>query len=156
MDILKTITSALAHSTTYGVGRRQAKAYVILMRETTEALKEFGIIPKEWALLGLLSEKGRMRPTDIADELGVEPAYVTALVSNLKKLKLAEEATHAVDTRAKVVHLTPKGESFVKKTEPMVRSRMRPFIEGVEMRDLLGYITVIEHIIIVEANKNKL
>ena len=132
---------------TYAVGRIQAKAYGILMRHTTEALASYGITPKEWALLGLMYERGQLRPSSVAHELGVEAGYVTTMGLHLKKMGLLDEERNEIDSRAKILALTKSGTDFVKKHEPVLRQHMRPLLVGAQNQDVLGYLALLEIII---------
>ena len=147
MKILEKTDSKNNNRTTYAFGRIQAKAYAILMRHTTEALVSYGISPKEWALLGLIYERGQLRPSTVSLELGVEAGYVTTMGLHLKSMGLIDEERSQVDTRAKILALTKLGDDFIKKHEPVLRQHMRPLLVGARPQDVLGYLAILELII---------
>ena len=144
--MLETLASIARNRTSYRVGLLQARAYRILKQETTDILKQFEISTIEWAFVGLLYEKKVMRMKDIADELGVEAPFVSAMASRLgKKHLLVEEKSE--DSRVKLISLSPTGMKFVPETEHIVRESIRHLIKGVTPRDLIGYLAVLEAII---------
>jgi DNA-binding MarR family transcriptional regulator len=147
MSILTKISRVARNSTTYRVGLLQARVYKILKERTSVVLAPLGVSTTEWAFLGLLKETKAMRPKHIAEELGVEPPFVTFMVTHLKKEKLVEESVDTRDSRAKMLSLTPKGKTFVEKTEKFIRNEMRPLIAGTSPGDLSGYLTVLEKVI---------
>lgn len=153
--MFKKLATAARVSTTYRIGLLQAKAYRILKAHTAEALKHFKISTIEWAFLGLLHDhKDGMRAQEAAEELGVEAPFVSALLRKLEKKKLLSTHPSPDDSRAKIVHLTREGRSFVDGTEKHLRGKMRPLVQGAAITDLLAYLTVLETII-ENANKQK-
>ena len=147
MSLLTKITQAARNRTTYTAGLLQARAYRILKERTSVVLAPLGLSTTEWAFLGLLMESKGMRPKHAADELGIEASFVTVMTAHLKKNGWIEEMSDTKDSRAKMLSLTPKGRTFVQKTEVHVRKEMRPLIEGAAPGDLLGYLSVLERII---------
>lgn len=130
------------------MGLIQAHAYRILKKNTTKALAQFKVSTVDWAMLGVLSEHPNgMRVSDIAKTLGVSVPFATTLVVVLEKKELVSSAVGASDNRVKIVSLTKKGFGFVEKVEQILRREMRPLVEGVSPRDLLGYLIVLEKII---------
>lgn len=153
--MLKKLATVARVSTTYRIGLLQAKAYRILKAHTTEALKHLNISTIEWAFLGVLHDhKEGMRAQEAAEELGVEAPFISALLKKLEKKKLLSTYLSPDDSRAKIVHLTQEGRSFVDGTEKYLRGKMRPLVQGAALGDLLAYLAVLETII-ENANKQK-
>ncbi len=145
--IFKKISAAARNTTTYRIGLLQAKTYRVLKQHTAKALEPLGISTIEWAFLGLLTETpSGIRAAVAAQELGVEAPFISALLKNLEKKQLIESGADKTDSRAKLLHLTKKGEAFVQSTEQHLRSAMRPLVAGISLSDLLAYITVLEAI----------
>jgi MarR family transcriptional regulator for hemolysin len=148
MKIIKKITTAGENRTTYRVGLLQAKAYRILRQHTDKKLMPFDITSTHWALLGLLYDtKSGMRPSEIANELGVEAPLVTRLVNEFKKKKIIEQHQDKSDSRANVLFLTAAGKAEVKKIETYLRAEMTPLIKDISFGDLLSYLLVLSKII---------
>jgi DNA-binding MarR family transcriptional regulator len=147
MDIIKKISLAAKNQKTYRVGLLQTKAYRILNQKTTELLSKYQISSTEWAMLGLLFDsKDGMRLIHAADALGVEAPFVTQMIAHLKKYDLVVQAADAADSRAKVARLTDKGRAFVEETEIYVRKEMKSLLKGASIRDILGYLAVLQKI----------
>jgi DNA-binding MarR family transcriptional regulator len=150
MGYLEKFKSAVRNRTTYRAGLLQAKAYRILKIRTNKELAkiEKGISSIHWALLGILyDERDGMRPREAALELGVEAAFVTALVADLKKKGFVEVAADKEDSRAKRLAITTKGIKFLSDTEPKLRAAMRPLLAGISMSELMAYLAVLERIV---------
>ena len=147
MGLLQKLSLGAKNRTTYRAGLLQAKAYRILKQETAKILKPFDITTFEWGFLGLLADHEAIRPKHLAEELGVEAPFVTQILQRLKKKGLVAETRDPKDTRAKTLSLTAKGETFISKIEPVVRSGVKPLLEGAGMSELLGYLAVLETII---------
>jgi DNA-binding MarR family transcriptional regulator len=149
MGITKKILLALKHSTTYNVGLLQAKAYRILRKETTIALKGTGISTIDWAFLGLLYESKNigMRSKDAAAELGTKPPFITERSKVLEKKGLIVVKEHETDARTNVICITEKGRVFLKQTEKKVREHMERTIKGISRSDILSYLAVLNGIV---------
>lgn len=155
-EILKKIQLVSRNRTTHQVGLLQAKVYRILKQETNRHLAPAGLTTLHWAFLGLLfvHSKG-LRLQVVAQELGVEPPFVTELAKELVKKELVIIEKDVTDSRAKVAMLSKSGTVFVKKTEAHMRECMRPMISGVSPADLITYLTVLEKIVTNAHNTKK-
>lgn len=153
-EILKKIQLVARNRTTHQVGLLQAKVYRVLKQETNKHLASEGITTLHWAFLGLLSQHTKgLRLQMVAEELGVEPPFITELAKELVKKALIDIEKDATDSRAKVATLTTHGTIFVQKTESYMRERMRPLISGVTPAELVTYLTVLEKIVTNAQNK---
>ena len=155
MGYLEQFKSAARNRTTYRAGLLQAKAYRILKLRTNRELNriEIGISSIHWALLGLLHDESKgMRPREAAIELGVEAAFVTTLVADLKKKGFVESVADENDNRAKLLSITKKGKVFVTTTEPKLRAAMRLLVAGISINELTTYLVFLEKIVENSAN----
>lgn len=147
-SIIKKIDILRKSTSTFRVGLLQAKAFRILQQCTMEYLQKYKISPIYWAFLGLLNDRNDgARPSDAADELGVEAPFVTIMVKELSKRGFLIEKTHKDDNRAKIITLTLKGKEFVKTTEVYLRKEMRFFANGITPKEFINYLTVLTKII---------
>ena len=148
MKLFSSIGLIKKATATYRLGLLQAKAYRILKQRTTEYLFHLDISTIDWALLGLLydNQKG-IRLKKIADDLGVEAAFVTSLVKSLKQKQLVQIDSDSKDQRAKLLKLTEKGLKLVPGVEQELRHLMRPLVSGATPKQLLSYLVVLEQII---------
>jgi DNA-binding MarR family transcriptional regulator len=155
MKILKKLTTAGENRTTYRVGLLQSKAYRILKQHTDKKLTPFEISSTHWAFLGLLFDaKTGMRPSVIAEELGVEAPFVTRLLNEFIKKGFVKKSADPKDSRSTLLGLTEKGRTQVAKIEKHLRAEIAPLIAGVSLSDLLSYLEVLSQII-ENGTKNK-
>ncbi len=78
----------------------------------------WGLSPAQWRVLRFLDEQARagnraVRATDLCDELLLNKATVSALMSRLLRMGLVSRSTLQVDQRARAVTLTPAGRRMV-------------------------------------------
>lgn len=153
--MLAKIRTVLSNRTTYKLGMLQTRVYRMLNLETTKALAPYGLTPPEWAMLGVLHDMPEgVRYSTVADEVGVEPPFVTLMAKKLIKKGLAQDALDPKDSRAKLIRVTAKGKTLVPGIEKEVRSAMRPLVDGISPKDLLTYFTVL-HTLAYKAEKIK-
>ena len=131
---------------TYEAGLLQAKAHRNLTNFMSAALEPHGVSLPQWALLGLISEQGELRPTTIAQHLGVKPPVATALLRELKKMGLIIREKSTADNRSIVVHLTNEGSAKVSTVETELRGAMKQYLKGIKIRELNTYIDVLTKI----------
>lgn len=138
----------LANIKTYAIGLDQAKAYRILKHVTSQALEKYSLSPLDWALLGLLSDqKNGLRPSEIAELLGVEAPFVTVIVDELQTKKMVVRKKDAVDRRAKLVTLTAHGHRRVLLIENQLRQATKGLMKGVSPQEIIAYMKVLKAII---------
>lgn len=152
--IAKAGIQGLSSVTTYNFGIVQNSVYRHMKQQTTKALAGSNMGTVEWALLGYLSEHhDGVRPSEAAEAVGVEPPFITSLSKALVKRGFIKLVPDTEDSRAKNLCITDSGKEFVEKTEPELRRHMRPLIEGVSVRELLTYYSVLKKI---KKNSDKL
>lgn len=143
-NMIKKIRDALSLRTTYRLGMLQTRVYRKLNQQTSIALKPFDLTPPEWAMLGVLYDMTEgVRFSAIADEVGVEPPFVTVMAKKLISKGLAVDNQDPDDSRAKHICITATGKKLVPKIETEVREAMRPLVAGISRSDLLTYISVL-------------
>jgi MarR family transcriptional regulator for hemolysin len=145
---LKRIRELARARTTYHIGLIQTKAYRLLKQRTAKALAPEKITPAEWAFLGVLYDApGSIRLNKVADALGVEAPFVTAMMRKLQKNQYLQLEADPDDSRAKAICLTDEGRAFVQRTEKTLRETMKPLIKGISMQDLLTFLSVTQRLI---------
>ncbi len=133
---------------TYSVGLLQAKAYRILKQNTSLLLKPYELSTIDWALLGVLYEQENgVGPSEMAQILGVEAPFVTAMAESLEKKGFITRIQSSTDKRAKLVVLTKAGKNLVPKLESHLRKKSKHLIRGVSISELLAYRRVLKAII---------
>lgn len=135
-------------NTTYQAALLQTKAHRIIKQHVSHSLKDLGISSVHWTFLGLLydSPKGA-RLIYLANELGVEAPFITALIQDLKDKKLIDYTQDPDDSRARIAKLNAAGKKFVYKTELYLQEKMRGMSEDIKSKEVLIYLGVLEKII---------
>jgi DNA-binding MarR family transcriptional regulator len=128
---------------TYQAGLMQAKAYRALTNYMTISLAPHDLSLPEWALLGLLRDHGKMRPSDLSDHLGVKRPVVTASLKRLESLDMVERHPDKDDSRVVDIALSQHGQVQVDSIEKILRVEMRAYLKDIKFTDLLIYISVL-------------
>ncbi len=124
---------------TYNLGLIQAKSFRILNAHTTHCLVPFDLTSIEWALLGLLHDSSASLPAKhLADELGVEPSFISELLKKLVAKKYIEIEADAEDARTKKICLSPAGKKLMPVVEKALHAGMRPLFKGLRIMDILA------------------
>jgi DNA-binding MarR family transcriptional regulator len=95
---------------TYWLGRAQTH----VSRKWAKLLKEYDLIPSEWAALREMYKPGRTSPTALAQVLGMSKGGASKLVNRLVRKKLARKTVSAFDRRYHAVGLRIRGEQLVR------------------------------------------
>jgi DNA-binding MarR family transcriptional regulator len=74
-----------------------------------ERISELGVVPADVGLLRMIASQPGRSQQSLAEELGVVPSRVVALVDGLERKGLIERRRNARDRRNHALHLTPEG-----------------------------------------------
>ncbi|WP_345638063.1 MarR family winged helix-turn-helix transcriptional regulator [Rugosimonospora acidiphila] len=74
-----------------------------------ERISELGVIPADAGLLRMIATQPGRSQQSLAEELGVVPSRVVALVDNLERKGLIERRRNPQDRRNYALHLTTEG-----------------------------------------------
>jgi DNA-binding MarR family transcriptional regulator len=74
-----------------------------------ERISELGVIPTDVGLLRMIATQPGRSQQSLAEELGVVPSRVVALVDNLERKGLIERRRNPQDRRNYALHLTTEG-----------------------------------------------
>lgn len=111
---------------TYDLLRLQARSYRLLKNEIDAYLTTYKISALDWMVLGLLyKDHEGLKFGVIATELGVEPPFVTELVSGLEKRKYITIKESPVDKRSKIVKLTNKAIKLISDVEKNLQAKLK-------------------------------
>lgn len=127
--------------TTYQLSLLHSKTHRIIKQTTSAALKKYRLSYVDWALLGLLFEKEELRYGSLADELGVEPSFISVLIEGLKKKALIREKKHHSDKRVKQIYLTKKGKELVPVIEQYLKEKLDVLFSTLTPQDMSKYLT---------------
>jgi DNA-binding MarR family transcriptional regulator len=74
-----------------------------------ERISELGVVPTDVGLLRMIATQPGRSQQSLAEELGVVPSRVVALVDNLERKGLIERRRNPQDRRNYALHLTTEG-----------------------------------------------
>lgn len=132
---------------TYTLLRMQAKTYRLVKNYVAPVLAKHKLSTLDWSLLGLLREFPQgCRFIQVSQQMGVEPPFITELVSTIKKNKLIKIDNDPDDKRAKILLLTKKGEELVDSLEKQIQERLVNLLNDVSSSDFTGYINTMNHL----------
>ncbi|MCC7470009.1 MAG: MarR family transcriptional regulator [Bacteroidetes bacterium] len=117
---------------TYDLVLLQAKSNRALKNKFGEVLDEHKLTTLDWSVLGILSTyNDGCRFNTIAQELSVEPPFVTELVTKLAKQKLISIKDDIKDRRAKLIILSKKGEEIIQNTEAKLQEHFSELFKNI-------------------------
>jgi MarR family transcriptional regulator, transcriptional regulator for hemolysin len=96
-----------------------ARASHVLMTESTAALEQSGISPREHAVLAT-AMTGELTQTEIARQVGLDKTTMVVTVDELEAAGLAERRPSRTDRRARVITVTKAGERKVREAEKVL------------------------------------
>jgi DNA-binding MarR family transcriptional regulator len=91
-------------------GRRMSNAAVAFHTEVAERL---GLGPADLKALDIVERQGRITPADLAAEVGLAPASVTAMVDRMEAKQLLRRVPHPTDGRRLLVELHPRAMNML-------------------------------------------
>jgi DNA-binding MarR family transcriptional regulator len=86
-----------------------------------EEARDFGITPVQYSLMTALDERGELDQNSLALEIGLERTTVADVVLRLHDRGVLERRQSAMDRRVRLVRLTRKGRTLLKKMAPAVQ-----------------------------------
>ncbi|HRN69980.1 MAG TPA: MarR family transcriptional regulator [Candidatus Woesebacteria bacterium] len=135
------------HIKTYELIRLQAKTYRSLKNYFNTKLEDEQLSSLEWSVLGLLEKnKNGLRFIEIAQHMGVEPPFITELITQLEKQKLVKTMDNPEDKRAKIVQLTEKGIKKLNSVETNLEENVMNLFSNISANEWQTYRSVMEKI----------
>ncbi len=146
-NALQRLVGTKEHIKTYELIRLQAKTYRSLKNYFNTKLLEEKLSSLEWSILGLLHkhEEG-LRFIEVAQKMGVEPPFVTELISQLEKQKMIKTMDNPQDKRAKIVQLTDKGIKKLNSVETNLEEKVMNLFSDISASEWQTYRSVMEKI----------
>lgn len=142
---------------TYDLVRDMGRSYRLIKNYLNTILKKDELSSLEWGLLGLLyKNKEGMRYVELAQSMGVEPPFITELISALTRQKLVQYRDSDKNKRAKIVSLTEKGEVKVELIEKKLEESFLSKFAHISNNEWSKYGSVIKQIITQIETENKL
>jgi DNA-binding MarR family transcriptional regulator len=131
---------------TYRAGLLQSRAYRALNSFMNKQLKPYGISLPEWAVIGSLVEQKTLRPSQIAQLLGIKQPVATRIISKLEDKGAVQRTADTQDSRATNIALTSLGNGLARDIESQLRPAMRTFLADIDRQQLATYLRVMEQI----------
>jgi DNA-binding MarR family transcriptional regulator len=126
----------------------QTQAYSIIRNDVASGLQKFSLDPRLWSILCVVAQhKQGIRNNEIAKQLHVKPALVTMRYKELVDNKYVNVIQRKEDKRSIYLHITKKGENFIKKVNTYLANDLDELIAGIKQRDLEIYFKVLSKII---------
>jgi DNA-binding MarR family transcriptional regulator len=117
-----------------------------------EETRPFAITPVQYSLMTALGERGELDQNSLALEIGLERTSVAEVVPRLQERGLLERRPSRSDGRVKLVRLTRKGRSLLKRMAPAVQRAHERTIERLPASEREAFL--LNLIDLVEANND--
>ena len=108
-----------------------------------DQLKPYDMTLPEWATLGLTYDLHGIRPSEIADLLGVKPPVATSLLNKLEKKHLVKRDQHTADSRVSVISITTDGAKLITLVETNLRKELRRHFDSISVKEFRDYIRIL-------------
>lgn len=146
-DAFQRLVGSKEQLKTYELIRLQAKTYRSLKNYFNDKLGDEKLSSLEWSVLGLIHKSTQgLRFIEIAQRMGVEPPFVTELISRLEKQKLVKTMDNPQDKRAKIVVLSDKGEKKLTSVEHNLEEKITSLFADISANEWQTYKNVMEKI----------
>lgn len=106
------------------------KAHRSLMRHAERSFKVLEICLSDFVVLEMLLHKGPQKVNDIGRKVALTSGAITTAVDRLEQRELVARTFDPEDRRARVVTLTPNGETLIRKAYDSHMQRMEQATSG--------------------------
>ena len=111
-----------------------ARASALLNAESTAALRELGITPRQHYVL-VTARSGEHTQTDLARTVGLDKTTLMVTLDELERTGLAERRRRPGDRRAWEVTITPKGQRTLERARGLVTQVEDEVLDGLTTAD---------------------
>jgi len=102
--------------------------------------------PLYFHMLGLLMDAGPMRPTQLAQALGVARSTLSTASKALQARDLVEQTSDPSDGRAQILRLTAEGTDVAKAIRRQDRKNMKALLQLIDLKRRSVVIDVLEEV----------
>jgi len=99
-------------------GHLARRFHQVCLGIVTESLSEEGLSQLQFACLFVIHDMPGIDQRSLAETLGIAPFNAGQLATELAALGLVDRRTNGTDRRARVLRLTPSGQSLMQKLRP--------------------------------------
>ncbi len=112
---------------TLALGARMQKLSDTIRNDVTKIYKEHGVdFESKWfPVIYVLNIKKSLSIVELANELGYAHPSVIMLVKELQNKRLLRSSSHKSDGRKRIITLTPKAKTMVKKMRPLWKKMVK-------------------------------
>lgn len=147
LNALQKLVSKKLDINTYDLILLQAKTNRALKNKFSKILEEQKLTTLDWSVLGILSTHPQgCRYNTIAQELAVEPPFVTELIAKLVKQKLITIKDDIKDRRAKLIILSKKGDETIQNMEQRLQNHFSELFKDISASEFETFKTTLQKI----------
>lgn len=113
-----------------------------------ERLKDLGVTQARWSTLVALHRGGEgVTQRELAELMAIENPTLVRLLDNLEENALIERRPCRKDRRARRLHLTPNGESFMETLDNRATGLRDQLMDGISERELETCLNVFNRVL---------
>lgn len=113
-----------------------------------ERLKDLGVTQARWSTMVALNRGGEgVTQRELAELMSIENPTLVRLLDNLESQQLIERRPCEQDRRARRLHLTKRGESFIQKLDARAEGLREQLLSGISDDELATCLDVFERIL---------
>ncbi|WP_242143345.1 MULTISPECIES: MarR family winged helix-turn-helix transcriptional regulator [unclassified Bacillus cereus group] len=87
----------------------------------TKRLKPYGVTPKQWSIMSVLSSQKGTTQKDLAEAIDKNQTTVVRMIHSMEKKGMVKKTFHNQDRRSHYLFLIEKGEAIKKSVLPVVK-----------------------------------
>lgn len=125
----------------------QWQSYRTLKAFHSSILAKYHITRTEWKFLGIISDEGELRVTEIAEKLGVRIPLVTRMIKALLHKENIIISQHPRDKRVKCIDITANGKKRLTQIEKDIRKNLEGLLQGISFKKIEIYEEVLTAIV---------
>ncbi len=110
-------------------------------------LAKYHITRTEWKFLGIVSDEGELRVTEIAERLGVRIPLVTRMLKTLLQKKNIIIRQYPQDKRVKCIDVTANGKKRLAQIEKDVQKNLKALLQRIPSKKIEIYEEVLTAIV---------
>lgn len=126
------------------LGYRVRRAQGAMHRDFVAVMGELELTQKQAATLWLISANGGVSQVDIAACLDMDRATMMSVVDRLEARGFVLRKRSKTDRRRQELHLTPLGQSTLKKARARIADHERRFLERLKPAELMALIAALK------------
>lgn len=113
-----------------------------------ERLKDLGVTQARWSTMVALHRGGEgVTQRELAELMSIENPTLVRLLDNLEAQELIERRPCEQDRRARRLHLTSRGESFIEQLDERAEGLRDQLLEGITQKELETCLDVFDRIL---------